>query len=478
MKKLLMIVCAVLFVAACGADGDVETPVGDKPAANPDAELTGKADRLSNWYTEIRGELVAGEVVEGEIGYPDWFHGYTVELEAGTTQRIRVQASAEGLVRLYGPSIATYSNGRPYFTRAAHRGNTAEELRGYHVAEFEFEVERSGTYLVVYGPRYVWNANYDVLAGCVAGCEVDTTVESLLEEPSRYDGMQVNVQGWVNLGYVACTRMACTPENACCNRCHGALNLHADEGTRQGGIALTEEDIRYACSGDNCNPEATCSVEPGEYRIGGIFTINQWGEPSIEVTSREAIASGCTSNDECTDGWCRATDSTSNSRECVPFVGEGESCGGFTLPHMYESCSPELSCVFRPFVADAPGTCRHNVTVAELEANPTEWDGVRVNIDGHIQNEPAICTQMACPPENPCCNQCGAGQVLVDGASATGASLVLEQNGETFACGGNNCDYDQNCTVDPTGKYRVVGVFRTGQYQNMIEVESYERLEY
>lgn len=361
MKKFLMIVCALLFVAACGADGDVDTPVGDKPSANPDAELTGKADRLSNWYTEIRGELTAGEVVEGEIGYPDWFHGYTVELEAGTTQRIKVQASAEGLVRLYGPSYASYSNGRPYFTRAAVRTVTEEELRGYHVAEFDFEVERSGTYLVVYGPRYVWNATYDVLAECAAGCEASTD---------------------------------------------------------------------------------------------------------------------CASHDECTDGWCRATDASSTSRECVPYVGEGQGCGGFTLPHMQESCSPELTCVFRPFIADAPGTCRHNLTVAELEADPRTWDGVRVNVDGYINTEPAICTQMACGPENPCCNRCGAGQVLADDSSTFGSTLGLEQNGETFGCGGDSCNYDQNCTVDPTGKYRVVGVFRAGQYQNRIEVETYERLEF
>lgn len=355
MKAIWMIILC-FALAGCGADTVTSDDVSEKPQADPDAEMTGKADSLSNWYTSIEGELEGS--VQSSIDYPDWFHGYTLELEAGTTWRIRVGASASGLVRVYGPSFATYSNGRPYFTRSIARANINTRRSGE--VEFDLPVDTSGTYMVVYGPRYQWNASYTMDVDCVDGCD---------------------------------------------------------------------------------------EVE------------------------------GCVSDSDCADGWCRAVDAQSTARECVPYAQEGQSCGGFTLPHYYEACEPSLTCVFRPFVADAPGACRHVVTVDELERNPDDWDGVRVSIDGWISAGVPMCTLQACSTDDPCCNACGASQTLTDSMS-TAEGLALEQNGNQFGCSGDNCSYQDNCTVDPEGEYRVVGVFQKGQYQNGIEVESYSRLNY
>jgi hypothetical protein len=69
------------------------------------------------------------------------------------------------------------------------------------------------------------------------------------------------------------------------------------------------------------------------------------------------LSSQCKSDADCTSGtWCRQTQDGGN--ECVPFVGEGKSCNGFTVPWLYERCEPHLTCDTPPFVADAPGVCR------------------------------------------------------------------------------------------------------------------------
>lgn len=350
MKRMMTLICCTLLVGL-GSIGcqDATNTVEKKPSVDPDAELSGKADGLSNHYTEVMGELPLDDIVFGEIDYPDFFHGYTIELEAGQTVQFTTWADAQGLVRLYGPAGPNSSEQRPRFGRAAVR--SATERRGERYQnEFTFEVDKSGRYMLVYGPYYVWQSDYELSTKCLDGCE-------------------------------------------------------------------TEPD-----------PD------------------------------------GCESDDECADGWCRPTDFDSGEARCVPYVGEGEGCGGFAPPRYVDACAPELRCVYRPFVADAPGRCRNVVTVEELRANPDQWDGVRVSIDGVMNTGYAICTQMACTPDNPCCNSCGASQTLLDDASpGAREGLTLIQDGETLGCGGNNCNYQDNCSVED-GEYRVLGVFNATRY--------------
>jgi eight-cysteine-cluster-containing protein len=44
-------------------------------------------------------------------------------------------------------------------------------------------------------------------------------------------------------------------------------------------------------------------------------------------------------------------------RECVPFVGEGQSCGGFVPPWAVQLCAPGLTCDLPNNIPDAPGVC-------------------------------------------------------------------------------------------------------------------------
>lgn len=66
---------------------------------------------------------------------------------------------------------------------------------------------------------------------------------------------------------------------------------------------------------------------------------------------------GCSADQDCGVGqWCRQAEA--GGRECVPFVGSGASCAGFTLPWFFERCAPDLTCDVERFIADAPGVCR------------------------------------------------------------------------------------------------------------------------
>lgn len=72
--------------------------------------------------------------------------------------------------------------------------------------------------------------------------------------------------------------------------------------------------------------------------------------------------SECISDEDCPAGeWCRQAQSSDPAKpiyECVPFVGEGASCGGFRPPWTFERCQPKFICDLPDFVADAPGICR------------------------------------------------------------------------------------------------------------------------
>lgn len=85
----------------------------------------------------------------------------------------QLDAKAEGVVRLYGPAVRTARNGDPKFRRAVVRSWASHQSTngpGEVSANFDFEVEEAGTYMLVYGPYYEWESKYSILAECVAGC--------------------------------------------------------------------------------------------------------------------------------------------------------------------------------------------------------------------------------------------------------------------------------------------------------------------
>lgn len=472
---------ALMFGAVgCGEDDRTE-PVDTKPVTDPDAQLTGKADHLTNWYTTLMGELPLNDVVFGEIDYPDYYHGYTIELEEGQVLQFTTWADAVGTVRLYGPALPD-TRGRLRFASSAARERATRNGERY-VSEFDFEVERPGTYMLLYGPDYVWHSKYEMSTKCIAGCDdgAEITVADIISDPARYSGRTITITGNVLAEPAICTKMACTEENPCCNSCGAGQSVYdGNDPLNEKGLALGQDGERLSCGGNECTYADNCTVESGRYEITGEVVLGRF-ENHFEIASMTRVTESCVDHDDCADGWCRQKDWDTDEKECVPFQPEGAHCGGFTPPHMAESCPPDLQCVFRPFIADAPGTCRRNVTVADITANPDAFDGLRVNIDGHVTTGPARCTRMACSEANPCCNSCGASQEISDvPASGQGISLA-GADGSNFGCSGNECTYADNCDieVDSNVQYRVVGVVRKGDFgQLTLEVEEHLALEW
>ena len=145
---------------------------------------------------------------------------------------------------------------------------------------------------------------------------------------------------------------------------------------------------RFFCCGDDCgcadgSRPVQCFVDPCEVSDcpEGACEANYCGGCFAEwyTEGDQMVCNACRSDDDCSwgqhcsdgecrttcredadcpeDEWCRPTES--GPAACVPFVGEGEACGGYTPIRMARRCAPDLICTeFPPDVMDAPGVCR------------------------------------------------------------------------------------------------------------------------
>ncbi len=109
----------------------------------------------------------------------------------------------------------------------------------------------------------------------------------------------------------------------------------------------------------------------------------------------------------------------------------------------------------------------------DLLAAPEKYEGRYVATQGFIQASIAMCTMMACAPDE-CCNSCGAGQRLYTKESnfpTADDGLELHEDGQPYRCGGNECEYMNNCTVE-NGRYWMSGWVRAGEFTgHYLEVE-------
>lgn len=387
---------ACLMLVACSNGTELDSN-GVKPQRDPDQGLVdnGKTDGLSNVYTEIVGTIDVPGKFAGSIGYPDWFHGVTVELKADSEVTISASTSAEGIFRVYGPSHRTVF-GRPLFRKPVFKTVTKDAGNGDFTATTKLTVKEGGLYMLVYGPSYVWSAKYAFKVEPVAlGCGSDADCK---------DGEFCN--------QVQCFAAPCP---------------------------------------------AICQPKGGVNAFCTAARMCQTGLACINNHCTQLPFGGCESDADCVDGFCGYLED--GGRTCKPYQQEGQTCGGFVPAHLFKQCSPELTCATRPFIADAPGTCALKVSVAELLGDPRKFDGHVVTLTGDVKAGLAFCTMMACSPQNACCNSCGSDQIIVDeGSSSTGGVRLRDANGKEYSCGGNNCTYADNCTVE-NGKYFVIGTF-------------------
>lgn len=158
--SLLSLSLAASLAACAVEDHEPKTEI------DPDTSVVdGKADVLTRNYVEFKGDIAVNGAIDSKIDYPDWLHGYTFRLEAGDKADVYMNTDAFGYFFVYGPSHRTAPDGTPRFRRALHRAYTDASSDGYR-ATYTLEAEEAGTYLVVYGPAYVWSADYHIEVNC------------------------------------------------------------------------------------------------------------------------------------------------------------------------------------------------------------------------------------------------------------------------------------------------------------------------
>ena len=489
-SRWMTALAALLVTVGCQAATGDDAPKTKTPA-DPDAELTGAADALSNRFTTVIGDIEVNGLVQGGIDYPDWYHGYHIDLTEGQQVQFTVWASATGLVRLYGPGIED-SRGRYHYSRAVVRSHTDSRGDRYNV-DFDFMAEQGGRYLLVYGPDYVWSADYELSTKCLVGCDetAEITVSDVLADPRAYDGKRVTITGNVFAGPAFCTQLACSPSNPCCNSCGADQNLYdGSNWAGSDGLSLRRDGEMFGCGGDECTVADSCTVESGRYEVVGTVSVEPI-HPSVpdvraifDVETLSKVEAPCEDDSECADGWCRLRDWSADSPHvCVPFVDEGAWCSGFAPANVVDRCAPELTCVFEPFVQDAPGICRNTPTIQEVIAEPAKFDGVRVSIDGWLGAGASACTRIGCSADDPCCNSCSSTQTLVDPTGVDGAPGVRLHDGATgssYRCSADSCGNVDTCTTTfgAQENIRVLGTVRDAGGTAELHVETIESLDW
>jgi len=74
----------------------------------------------------------------------------------------------------------------------------------------------------------------------------------------------------------------------------------------------------------------------------------------------------CQDDSDCTPGssWCRVSEyafrgmSGKPAKLCVPYMGEGDSCGGYVAAAHENRCAPGLLCAVPQQLPDMPGQCQ------------------------------------------------------------------------------------------------------------------------
>ncbi len=185
-------------------------------------------------------------------------------------------------------------------------------------------------------------------------------------------------------------------------------NLPVAELTDQDRAFL---DGRQVCCGDECSCASgelpvqcfvqPCSVAPVCDVEGAVCVDNYCGGCNAEFYDPLGNAvcqagAACSSDADCgADGWCRPVAPPGSGSECVPFAGEGDTCGGFVPASSFERCAPGLVCDTPDFIADAPGVCR-------AEQCTSDADCSRTGCSGQICSNESVITTCEFRPEYAC----------------------------------------------------------------------------
>lgn len=104
------------------------------------------------------------------------------------------------------------------------------------------------------------------------------TIQALEANPAAYDGQRISVNATPTAGAPICTKMACGPQNPCCNKCGSGFTI----GTQTRLVSET-----FGCSGNECSLTCTPFAQTGNdaFTFTGTFTATEWGGGELAVES-------------------------------------------------------------------------------------------------------------------------------------------------------------------------------------------------
>jgi len=116
------------------------------------------------------------------------------------------------------------------------------------------------------------------VSGCVLEKEVYTPAE-VWENKNWLVGKQITVEGVAAYYQVACTGIACTPKDPCCNYCSGGLGLRIDNERVLNIRGEFEEKGHYGvysgkpvnCAGNECDIQCYPLEQGKSYRVIAIL---------------------------------------------------------------------------------------------------------------------------------------------------------------------------------------------------------------
>lgn len=113
------------------------------------------------------------------------------------------------------------------------------------------------------------------------------------------------------------------------------------------------------------------------------------------------------------------------------------------------------------------------LTPKEVLERKDELLNKKITVKGVAKEGLIGCTEMECPPEQPCCNSCSGSLELEKAGSKI--KLTGPYNGKSVSCSGNECSI--KCWPLTKGKeYRATGTWKRKEENYYLEISSFTRL--